>query len=260
MKQSLLFGSVGFCLLLSTAQVSQAQTEVTTLYDGVGTPADHGWTLHTGAGHLGGSVTETFIPSNSLEVETTRMRFHSWSFDTGHAEFLVSARMRITHAQYNFADAGLIFSVLGEAGKPDRFSGIYLTPDHVGFMDLKGMAPIAAEQYHDFTILFRDNALGFYVDDSFESILNGTAVPEMYRPDPIPSFFGNTMGVIQIGDQSNDFRVNSRFRLESISFIGITPIPEPGTSLTLSVGLAWLAWAASRKRSSGPIFKRVNYA
>lgn len=250
MERSQLLGSVGICLLMVIPGFSQAQTEVTTLYDGNGPPGDQGWGLHTGAGHLGGSVTETFTPGNTMEVETRRMRFHSYSFDTGYAEFLVSSRMRITHAQYNFADAGLMFSVLGKDGKPDRFSSIYLTPDHVGFMDLKDMAPIAAEQYHDFSILFRDNTLSFYVDDSFESILNGTAVPELFRADPIPSIFGNTMGVVQIGDQTNDFSVNSRYRLESVSFIGITPIPEPETALMFGAGLALLALTAGRRRIS----------
>lgn len=248
MRHGLWLRSAGFCVLASMTGLSHAQPEVTTLYDGAGTPADQGWTRLTGAGDLGGSVTETHIPGNTLEVETTRMRFHSYSFDTNHAEFLVSARMRISHAQYNFADAGLIFSVLGDPGEPDRFSGIYLTPDHVGFMDLKDMAPIAAEQYHDFTILFRDNALGFYVDDSFESILNGSAIPELYRENPLPSLWGNRMGVIEIGDQTNDFNVNSRYRLASVSFIGITPIPEPETSVMFGAGLAFLAWASRRRR------------
>ena len=247
MKRSQLLGSVGNCLLVLFTQPVFAQPEVTTLYDGVNTPGDHGWTRFSGAGHLGGSVTETYIPGNTLEVETTRMRYHSYAFDTGHVEFLVSARMRITHAQYNFADAGLMFSVLGDSGKPDRFSGIYLTPDHVGFMDNRDMAPIAAERYHDFTILFRDNTLSFYVDDSFETILDGTAVAELYRVDPIPSRFGNTAGIVQIGDQSNDFKVNSRYKLESVSFIGITPVPEPETSLMFGAGLAFLAWASRRR-------------
>jgi hypothetical protein len=251
MERSHWLGSAGTCLLALFASSVFAAPQVTTLYDGVNTPADHDWTRFSGAGHLGGSVSETYIPGNTLEVETTRMRYHSYAYDTGHVEFLVSARMRITHAQYNFADAGLMFSVLGGAGNPDRFSGIYLTPDHVGFMDNRDMAPIAAERYHDFTILFRDNTLGFYVDDSFESILNGTAVPELYRVDPIPSRFGNTAGVIQIGDQTNDFNVNSRYKLESVSFIGITPVPEPETSLMFGAGLAFLAWA-SRRRNASP--------
>jgi hypothetical protein len=248
MRHSLKSDFAGFCLLVSTAGLCHAGPEATTLYDGVNTPADHGWNLHTGTGHLDGSVTETYIPGASLDVETTGMRYHSWSFDTGHAEFLVSARMRITHAQYNFADAGLMFSVLGEDGAPDRFSGIYLTPDHVGFMDLKDMAPIEAGRYHDFTILFRDNALSFYVDDSFESILDGTAVPELYRVDPIPSLWGNRSGIVQIGDQTNDPDVNSRYLLERVSFIGITPVPEPEVSLMFGMGLAMLAFA-TRKRS-----------
>ena len=247
MRRSQLLGRIGFCLLTSIPAVSQAQIETTTLYDGVGTPADQDWTLFSGAGHRGGSVTETHIPGNTLNVESTRMRFHSYAFDTNHVEFLVSARMRITHAQYNFADAGLLFSVRGDAGDPDRFSGIYLTPDHVGFMDLRDMAPIGAERYHDFTILFRDNALSFFVDDSFENILNGSAVPELYRADPTSSLWGNTTGVVEIGDQSNDFNVNSHYRLESVSFIGITPIPEPGTSLMFGAGLAFLAWASRRR-------------
>ena len=247
MRRSQMLSGVGFCLLTSISAVSQAQIETTTLYDGVGTPADQGWTRFSGAGDRGGSVTETHIPGNTLEVETTRMRFHSYAIDTGHVEFLVSARMRITHAQYNFADAGLMFSVLGDAGDPDRFSGFYLTPDHVGFMDLQDMAPIGAEQYHDFTILYRDNALSFFVDDSFDSILNGSAVPELYRNDPLPSLWGNTAGVIQIGDQSNDFGINSRYRLSSVSFVGITPIPEPETSLMFGAGLALLAWSARRR-------------
>jgi len=244
MKNSLMALSLGICSLL---MIDPAQAEIMSLYDGTGSPADHGWNLHTGAGDLGGSVTETFIPGNTLDVESTRMRFHSWSFDTGYAEFMVSSRMRITHAQYNFADAGLMFSVLGEAREPDRFSSFYLTPDHVGFMDLKDMAPIAAEQYHDFTILFRNNVLSFYVDDSFESILDGRAVPELYRVNPIPSIFGNKMGVIQIGDQSNDFNVNSGYRLESVSFLGITPIPEPGTTLMFGTGLALLGFTARHR-------------
>lgn len=250
MKQCLWLRCAGVCLLASMAGISHAEPEVTTLYDGTDTPAEQGWTRLTGAGHLGGSVTETHIPGNTLEVETTRMRYHSYSFDTNHAEFLVSARMRITHAQYNFADAGLIFSVLGDAGKPDRFSGIYLTPDHVGFMDLADMAPIAAERYHDFTILYRDDALSFFVDDSFESILNGSAVPELYRNEPLPSLWGNRTGVVQIGDQTNDFNVNSRYRLASVSFIGITPIPEPETNLMFGAGLAFLAWASRRRHRS----------
>lgn len=244
MKNSLLVYSLGVCCLMAYAP---AQAEIVTLYDGTGTLADHGWDLHTGAAHPGGSVTETFDPGKSLDVESTRTRFHSWSLDTGYAEFMVSSRIRITHAQYNFADAGLMLSVLGEAREPDRFSSFYLTPDHVGFMDLKDMAPIAAEQYHDFTILFRDNALSFYVDDSFESILDGSAVPELYRLNPIPSIFGNTMGVIQIGDQSNDLNVNSRYQLDSISFLGITPIPEPETTLMFGAGLALLALTARRR-------------
>lgn len=244
MRNSLSVYSLGFCCLMA---YTPAQAEIVTLYDGTGTPVDQGWTLETGAGDLGGSVTETHIPGNTLDVETTRMQFHSWSFDTGYAEFMVSSRIRITHAQYNFADAGLMFSVLGEAGEPDRFSSFYLTPDHVGFMDLDGMAPIAAEQYHDFTILYRDNALGFYVDDSFDSILDGSAVPELYRLDPIPSLWGNEMGVIQIGDQTNDLNVNSRYRLASVSFLGITPIPEPEKALMLGAGIALLALTARRR-------------
>ena len=244
MKNSLSVYSLGFCCLMAYAP---AQAKIVALYDGTGTLADQGWDLHTGAGHLGGGVTETYIPGNTLDVESSRARFHSWSFDTGYAEFMVSSRMRITHAQYNFADAGLMFAVLGDAREPDRFSGFYLTPDHVGFMDLKDMAPIAAEQYHDFTILYRDNVLSFYVDDSFESILDGTAVPELYRLNPLPSLWGNKTGVIQIGDQSNDFNVNSRYRLESVSFLGITPIPESETALLFGTGLALLAMTARRR-------------
>ena len=247
MKNLLSVCSLGLGFLLSYAPVQALET--VTLYDGTGTPVDHGWTPLSGTGHLGGSVTETFHPGHSLDVESKRMRYHSWSYDSGYSEFLVSTRMRISHAQYNFADAGLIFSVLGDVGEPDRFSGIYLTPDHVGFMDLKDMAPIAAQQYHDFTILYRDNVLSFYVDDSFESILNGTAVPEMYRTDPIPSRWANQSGVIQIGDQTNDFRVNSRYRLESVSFIGITPVPEVGTTFMFGAGLALLALLGRRNNA-----------
>ena len=245
MKNYLSICSLGLCSLFA---YTPAQAEVVTLYDGTGTPVDHGWKLRSGAGHLGGSVTETYDPGSSLDVESTRMRFHSWSYDTGYSEFLVSSRMRITHAQYNFADAGLMFSVLGEAGEPDRLSSFYLTPDHVGFMDLKDMAPIAAEQYHDFTILYRDNVLSFYVDDSFESILNGTAVPELYRTNAISSLWSNRTGVIQIGDQTNDFNVNSRYRLESVSFLGITPIPEPETTLLMGAGIALLSLVGKRRR------------
>ena len=247
MKNVLSVCSLGLSCLLAFAQAQAV--EAVTLYDGTGTPVDHGWKPLSGTGHLGGSVTETFHPGHSLDVESKRMRYHSWSFDTGHSEFLVSTRMRITHAQYNFADAGLIFSVLGKAGRPDRFSGVYLTPDHVGFMDLEDMAPIAAERYHDFTILYRDNVLSFYVDDSFESILNGTAIPELYRTDPIPSRWADRSGVIQIGDQTNDFRVNSRYRLESVSFIGITPVPEPGTTFMFGAGLALLAVLAKKEKA-----------
>ncbi|HEU4708112.1 MAG TPA: PEP-CTERM sorting domain-containing protein [Methylophilaceae bacterium] len=234
--------TTGFLLLAIQAHAAEV-----TLYDGNGTPADEGWTRISGAGHRGGSVTETQIPGHSLEIETDRMRYHSYALDTGYAEFLVGARMRITDAQYNYADAGLMFSVLGKSGEPDRFSGVYLTPDHVGFMDLKDMAPIAAEQYHDFAILYRDHALSFYVDDSFQSIMDGTAVPELYRTDPIPSRWGNTSGVVQIGDQTNDFNVNSRYILENVRFLGITPVPEPETSIMFGAGLAFLAWAARRR-------------
>lgn len=242
MLKSLFSLSIGLCFL-----IPNAQAEVSTLYDGTGSPVDHGWTLNSGHGHLGGTVTETQIPG-ALDVETTGMQFHTYAYDTGYAEFLVSTRMRITHAQYNFADAGLMFSVFGPAGKPDRFNSFYLTPDHVGFMDLADMAPIAAEQYHDFTVLYRNNELSFFVDDSFEDIMNGVALPELYRLNPIPSIFGNTTGVIQIGDQTNDLDVNSRYQLASVSFIGITPIPEPGTALMLSLGLGFLAFAAQKKR------------
>lgn len=247
MKRPWLPAAAGFLLF-----VTQVQAAEVTLYDGDGTPDQQGWTRISGAGHLGGSVTETDIPGHSLEIQTDRMRFHSYALDTGYAEFLVGARMRISHAQYNFADAGLMFSVLGENGEPDRFSGIYLTPDHVGFMNLKDMAPIAAEQYHDFAILYRDHALSFFVDDSFESIMNGTAVPELHRVNPIPSIFGNTSGVVQIGDQTNDLNVNSRYILDSVRFLGITPVPEPQTSLMFGAGLAFLAWAARRRSSHKP--------
>lgn len=235
--------SMGFCLL-----VPNAQAAVSYLYDGNGMPEDQGWTLFSGTGHLGGTARVTPNPGGGFEAETNGMAFHSYAIDTGYAEFLVSARMRITHAQYNFADAGLMFSVLGQPNKPDRFSGFFLTPDQVGFMDLTDMAPIAAEQYHDFTILYRDNALSFFVDDSFDDIMSGGALPELYRLDPIPSVFGNTPGVVQIGDWTNDLNVNSRYRLDSVRFIGITPVPEPATSLMLSLGLGFLAFAAQKKR------------
>lgn len=243
MKDSLFRLVIGFCLL-----IPNAQAEVVTLYDGTGTPVDHGWTLNSGHGHLGGTVTETQT-HGALDVETTGMQFHTYAYDTGYAEFMVSARIRVTHAQFNWADAGLRFSVLGTATFPDRFNGIYLAPDQVGFMDLGDMAPVAAEQYHDFTILYRNRELSFFVDDSFDSIMSGAAVPELYRLNPIPSAYANAVGVVQIGDQTNDPNINSRYRLESVKFLGITPVPEVGTSLMMSLGLALLALAATKNKS-----------
>ena len=235
--------SMGLCLVIPNAQAA-----ISYLYDGRGTPDEQGWTRYSGAGHLGGTSEVSLVPGGGFEAETDGMAFNSYAIDTGYAEFMVSARIRMTHAQYNFADAGLMFSVLGEPNQPDRFSGFFLTPDQVGFMDLTDMAPVTAEQYHDYTVLYRDNALSFFLDDSFDDIMSGVAMPELYRLDPIPSIFGNRSGVVQIGDWTNDLNVNSRYRMQSVSFLGITPIPEPGTSLMLSLGLGFLAFSIQKKR------------
>jgi hypothetical protein len=200
------------------------------LFTGSGTPEAQGCTLNSGAGHLGGTVDVVTQAggglSDALYVETTGMQFHKYSLNTGFSEFLVSARLKVTSGSHNSYDAGFMFSPFGTpelfGSLPDRSNSIYIDPAETGFMDLASSVPITSGVFHEYAILYRNNLLEIFIDNSYEDILSGFAESILSRTGPI-----SNPGLITFGDQTNDPGVNSTYTLDFIKFQGITPAPVP---------------------------------
>lgn len=210
----------------------------TILFTGTGDPQDQGWTLYSGGTGTASVVTQnTGSPGDVLTVETTAQKIYEYSYSTGYKEFLLGARIFVESASYNYLDAGLMLSAFGGVGflAADRFNSLYLTPGAVGFMDLAASAPVPAGQFHDYSILVRDGNVSVYVDQTFSSILDGTATAVLTRAAP-----AQVDGEITLGDQTNDPGVNSRYRLDEVTFQGITIVPDPATGVMFVVGPAVL--------------------
>lgn len=240
-------------LLVLSPVASAADTY---LYTGTGTLESQGWTLFGNAPEGTASVTtqNSGTPADVLEVQSFDSRIQLYSIASGYTEALVSARVRVIDAQHNFADAGLMFSIFGvtaPVSTPDRLSSFYLLPGEVGFMDLGASAQTGADAFHDYAILYLNNKVSLFIDQSFDAILAGTAPAVLERTGP---FFH--LGNVHFGDQTNDVDVNSHYLLDSIRLHGITPVPEPGTYALLLAGLGILGFAVRARSQKASAIKR----
>lgn len=230
--------SLAFLSVACIHTAAQAATE-TYLFDGSGLPDAHGWLLDSGAGHLGGSVTVIPQtgggPADVLEVETTGMQFHLYSYATGYGEFLLTTRVKVESSGHNFADAGFQISVFGDYGSPDRLNSFYVTPGEVGFMDDGASATTTVGVFHDYSVLYRAGTVSLFVDTPSDQILGGTATALLSRSGAFHS-----AGVVAFGDGTNDEDLNSHYILDDVRLVGLAPVPELPTSLLLGAGVVAL--------------------
>ena len=223
----------------------QAATE-TVLFDGSGLPDDHGWLLDSGAGHLGGTV--TVIPQTGggaadvLEVATTGMQFHLYTYFTGYRELLLTTRVKVESGGFNFADAGFLMSVFGARGEADRLNSFYVTPNEVGFTDGSGSVATTSGAFHDYAVLYRAGTVSLFVDAASSESLAGTATAALTRTAPF-----DAEGYVAFGDATNDDGVNSHYVLDDVRLVGWAPVPEAPAGWLLSAGLAVLLGAARRR-------------
>ncbi len=235
----------------------------TYLFTGSGTPEEQGWALQSGAGHLGGSVsiaTQTGGGlSDVLQAETSGMQYHQYSLNTGYSQFLVGARLQIISASHNYADAGFMLSPFGTwnswGSSPDRLNSVYIDPAEMGFMNLTSSVSVVPGDFHEYAILYRNNLLEVFIDETFTDILGGVASPVLSRNGPMLN-----PGVIAFGDQTNDLDVNSSYILDYIKFQGLSinsppppPPPPPQVLLPTTIwlfmsGLAGLFVAVKRRK------------
>jgi hypothetical protein len=98
--------------------------------------------------------------------------------------------------------------------------------------------------------------IAFYIDQPYESIMDGTATAVFEREVLTWSGPGSQgvrwnegflRGAIVFGDTSNDSTVNSSYAVNAITFDQLVAVPEPSTGVLLGLGLAMLLEATRRR-------------
>jgi hypothetical protein len=207
-----------------------------TLYDGSSTPNQQGWSetiFGTGTVITSGGTTE---------FDTTNLygNFNTYARATGAIDFIVSIDLQVLASNYKYENAGILFGgysapeLMGE----DRMNSLTIGDGMLFWGDLEGgSVTVDTSVFHEYALRYLHGNLDLFVDASFDSIANGTAVAALSRPGLVP-MPGMKRGRITFGDASMAAGINSRFIVDSVKFQDLTPttpVPEPA-SLTLLAG------------------------
>lgn len=231
------------------------------LFDGSGLPEDQGWLSYTNG--YGGDpdrpspviITQTGGgPNDVFSASTSAMTFNEYMIDSGSGSFYVSMRVAIEEASHDMHDAGFAFSPIGRSYPitgtggnnfvwSDRFLGLYINDDQIGFQDNSGVYYLDATDYHEYAVLYTHDSMKIYVDTPYEQIIQGNATPVLSREIPSlhphqdqhggMSYGWDSLieGAIVFGDTTNDDGINSTYTLDYIKFEYLGPriYPRQGT-------------------------------
>jgi hypothetical protein len=215
------------------------------LYDGSSSPTSQGWSRQSNGGtETVGAGTSDFNTLTAVP-EVVAGLYNMYTYATGATAYIVSIELQVLASSYNSFDAAITFSPFGDAADfptNDRANsltignGVLLWGDNAG-----GSVTLDTSVFHEYALRYQGGHLDVFVDASFDSIANGTAIALLTRTTGPTA--GKNVGTIVFGDATNDVNVNSHYVVDFVNFQDLnaaTTVPEPGTLASLAFGLATL--------------------